>query len=111
MLNRDEEAIENYEIVLKNDPNNIEAWRLKAESLSHLNRFEEARDCYDKMIEIADRAIEKISMAGLFHAPDPVKKVLENKQFTLLGGRRKLFLKGPSDNILDWNEENEEGSK
>ena len=61
--------------------------------------------------ELADRAIEKINMAGIFHAPDPIKKVLANKQFSLLGSRRKLFLTGPSNNILDWNEENEKDSK
>ncbi len=55
--------------------------------------------------ELADRAIEKISMAGVFRAPLEVKKVLEHKQFTLLGNHSKLLLKESNDKQLNWNEE------
>ena len=56
--------------------------------------------------DLADRVIIKFIMAGVFRASLGVKKVLENKQFSLLGNRPKYALKEPLKNYLDWNEEN-----
>ena len=46
---------------------------------------------------LADKAIEKISMAGVFKASPEIKKKLVNKQFTLLGNPKKYLLKDPKD--------------
>ena len=58
---------------------------------------------HDVTPELADRAIERINMAGVFRAAPEIKTTLESKQYTLLGNRSKLFLKEPDNNMLDWN--------
>lgn len=55
--------------------------------------------------ELADRVINKINMAGVFKASPEVRKILEHKQFSLLGNFPKYALKEPTTDYLDWNEE------
>lgn len=58
--------------------------------------------------ELIDKTIEKINIAGILRANDSIKIALENKSFSLLGRRKQMYLKGPSKNILDWNDESDE---
>lgn len=50
---------------------------------------------------LADKAIERISMAGVFKASPEVKKKLVIKQFTLLGNPKKYLLKDPNDDTSE----------
>ena len=50
---------------------------------------------------LADKAIEKISMAGVFKARPEVKQKLVNKQFTLICNPKKYLLKHPHDDTSE----------
>lgn len=60
---------------------------------------------HDISPELADRAIEKINIAGILRGSPEVKKILEPKHFTLLGNQSKLLLRESNDNSINWNEE------
>jgi len=74
------EAMEIYDRIIEEDEEYIDAWYYKGEILYKENKYEEARNCFKKVLEfdvfynIPEEIIDKLELSALTHAIEKAPK-------------------------------------